>query len=67
MVFENDPLKWKQSKCSCKKNKKSFMCIHVIAAAIDLDILEADDGNVPIQANRSRGRPKKVPKGLAKE
>lgn len=59
--------KWKASVCSCWENKKKYMCVHVIAMAIHLEILKPSDDFVPIHAKRNRGRPKKAPKGLHAE
>lgn len=37
--FATDPNKWKDSTCSCPQNAKRFICKHVLAIAIRMEII----------------------------
>lgn len=63
--FATDPNKWKDSTCSCPQNAKRFICKHVLAIAIRMEIVNIeDDGDQdPLPKNKRRGAPKKAPRG----
>lgn len=63
--FATDPNKWKDSTCSCPQNAKRFICKHVLAIAIRMEIIniENDRDQDPLPRNKRRGAPKKAPRG----
>lgn len=69
ITFSQDPKEWTNARCTCQSYMDDFMCKHILAIAFRLKIIqpvETDEDDVPLKPNKKRGRPKKVPKGLAK-
>lgn len=59
---------WLESKCTCKRYAKAFMCKHIVAYAIREKIL-IDESSLAtfIEPNRKRGRVKKATRALHKD
>ena len=53
---------WKLSKCTCSCYSKNYICVHIIAVAVRLDLYEFDHRayQIKIGHNRKKGRPAKT-------
>lgn len=57
---------WTDAKCTCPYYAKAFMCKHIIALAIRMEILQEempDPDSRVLKPNKKNGRPKNTPKG----
>lgn len=55
---------WKRSSCSCFTFLKKYMCRHIIAIAVSLNIIVIDDKHKIISRKTLRGRKKKAKSAL---
>ena len=58
---------WKNSTCTCSHWQKNFICKHIIAVSVNIDLCEFPAVDLKIEGNRRRGRPGKAAKALEKE
>lgn len=61
--FDDNPLNWKTSSCSCPAFADVFMCKHILCIAYQLRLLSAK-AHEPLQPNTKTGRPAKATPGL---
>ncbi len=51
---------WAKSSCTCFNFLKKYMCKHIIAVAVSLNIVQIDDKHKIINRKTKRGRKKKA-------